>query len=167
MNFAETSQVRLRQWPGRIRYRAQSPVVVDADSVGPARSCRNSSAEIENGHPDCETVRDLVENHALDAVRDFTVDFDSAIDWTGMHDQTIGFQKFCPFFGQAEKRGVLTDAREIFLALTLMLNPQQIDHVSLGQDLVDLVRDLYAQLFKFARDQGARTDQRDLRSKFR
>ena len=54
---------------------------------------RNSSAQIENCHAHRETVGDLVENHALQAVGDFAVDLDPAVDRSGMHDQAVGLQK--------------------------------------------------------------------------
>ncbi len=61
-------------------------------------SRRDSSAEIKNGHADGETVGDLIENDALQAVGDFAVDLDAAIDRARMHDQAIRLQKFCPLF---------------------------------------------------------------------
>ena len=64
----------------------------------PAFSRGDSSAQIKNSHAHRETIGDLVENHALQAVGDFAVDLDPAVDRSGMHDQTIGLQKFRAFF---------------------------------------------------------------------
>src|SRR5690242_2503560 len=44
-----------------------------APQKGISRSCRNSSAEIKNRHSHGETVGDLVENDALQAVRHLAV----------------------------------------------------------------------------------------------
>src|SRR5207245_1566549 len=55
---------------------------------------------------------------------------------------------------------------KIFFALTLVLDAQQIHDVGLGQDIVDLVRDSDAELFKFARHEGDWPDQRDPRAQF-
>src|SRR4030095_11109861 len=62
-------------------------------------SRRDSSTKIQNSHAHGEPVGDLVENDALQAVGDFTVTLDAAVDRPRMHDQTIGFQKLRPLFG--------------------------------------------------------------------
>ena len=66
-------------------------------------------AEIKNSHAHGEAVGDLVENDALQAVGDFAVDLDAAVDRAWMHDQAIGFQKLRPLFRQAEKPDVFAD----------------------------------------------------------
>ena len=55
---------------------------------------------------------------------------------------------------------------KIFLALTLMLNAEQIHHIGRRQHLVEFVRDGDPQLLKLARHQRARPDQRDARAEF-
>jgi hypothetical protein len=62
-------------------------------------SRRNSPAEVENGHAYGETICDLIQNHALQAVGDFAVDLDAPIDWARMHDEAIGLQQSRAFFG--------------------------------------------------------------------
>ena len=52
----------------------------------------------QDGHSDCQTIGHLLENEGAVAVGDLAVDLHSAIDWTGMHDQAIGFQQFGPIF---------------------------------------------------------------------
>ena len=47
---------------------------------------RDSSAQVKNRHAHSETVGDLVKNHALQAVGDFAIDLDTAIDRSGMHN---------------------------------------------------------------------------------
>ncbi len=130
-------------------------------------SRRNPSAQIQNSHADGQTVADLIENDALRTIGDFAVDLDPAIDRAGMHDETIRLQHFCPLFGQPEQRPVFADAGEIFFALTLVLNAQQVYHVGVGKNMVDLVRNGHTEFFEFARDKGARSDQCDLCAQFR
>ena len=55
-----------------------------------------------------------------------------------MHDQAIRLQQFRALFGQAEKADVFAEAGEIFLALTLVLDAQEIYHIGCRQDLVDV-----------------------------
>ena len=50
---------------------------------------------------------------------------------------------------------------------TFMLNAQEIHHVSVGQHVVDLVRNGDAEFFKFTRHQRARSDERHTRTKLR
>src|ERR1043166_8471344 len=54
--------------------------VACAPQTNTARSRRNSSTKIKNGHAHGETVGDLIEDDALQAVGDFAVDFDAAIE---------------------------------------------------------------------------------------
>ena len=63
-----------------------------------SHSCRDPSAEIQNGHAHGQTVGHLIENDALLAIGDFAVDLDAAIDRAGMHDQAIGLQQFRALF---------------------------------------------------------------------
>src|SRR5207245_11795351 len=67
---------------------------------------------------------------------------------------------------QPENLRVFAEPGKIFFALTLLLNPQQIHHVGLGKDIVDLMRDGDAEIFKFARHEGDWPDQRDARAQF-
>ena len=45
-----------------------------------------------------ETVRDLLEDHALSAVGQIAVQLDTTIDRARMHDEAIGLQQFRAFF---------------------------------------------------------------------
>jgi hypothetical protein len=74
------------------------------------RSCCDSSAQIENGHPDGEAVGDLFQDHTLRAISQLAVDFNAAIDRAGVHDQAIGFQPLAAFFRQAKQADVFTNA---------------------------------------------------------
>src|SRR3954471_24782172 len=53
------------------------------DRDPPCLSCRNASAEVENGHAHREAVRDLIENDAARPVGEIAVDLDSALDRSG------------------------------------------------------------------------------------
>src|SRR5206468_9135405 len=62
------------------------------------RSCGDASAQIKNRHAHRQTVSHLIENNAVSAVGHFAVNLDSAVDWTGMHDEAIRFEHFSAFF---------------------------------------------------------------------
>src|SRR5207244_8280695 len=92
------------------------------------------SAQIESGHAHSETVRDLIENDALQAVGYFAIDLDSAVDGARVHDQAIRFQKFCAFFGQAKQPNVFAEPGKIFSALAFVLNPQKVYDIGLRSE---------------------------------
>src|ERR1051325_2616503 len=56
----------------------------------PLQSCRDSSAQVQNRHAHGETVGDLIENNALQAVGDFAIDLDPAIDRTRSEERRVG-----------------------------------------------------------------------------
>ena len=84
-----------------------------------------------------------------------------------MHDHRVGLGPCEPFFVQPEHRRVLADTRKHCLALALVLNAQQIDHVGITNRLLDVVRDAAAEFFKHPRHERRRTRQRDVRAEFR
>src|SRR2546423_293560 len=136
------------------------------DSKSVFRSCRDPSAEIEDGHADRETVGYLLEDDALGAIGQFAVDLDAAIDRPGMHDEAIGLEPFAALLRQAKEPHVFADPWEIFLSLTFVLNPKQIDHVRRLEDFVQVVRNGHAEFFKFVRYQRARADEGHARAEF-
>ena len=96
----------------------------------------------------------------------FAVDLDAAIDGAGMHDQAIGLEPFTPLFRQAEQPDVFTDAGEIFLPLSLVLNAQEVYDVRGLQHFVEIVSDGHAEFLEFARHQCAWPDQSHPRPEF-
>ena len=123
-----------------------------------------AGAEVEDGHADGEAVGDLVEDDAAGGVGDLAVDLDAAVDRAGMHDEGVGLEPRGALLGEAEEGGVFAEAGEVFLALALVLDAQEVDDVDLGQDGVDVVRDADAQLLELARDERAGADERDARA---
>src|SRR5262245_24813129 len=105
---------RFRRHAGRVR----SP-----ESCVPEFSCRDASAEIKNRHAHRETVGDLIEDYALQPVRDLAIDLDPAVDRSGMHDQAVGLQKFRALFRQAKQADVFAKSRKILSALPFVLDP--------------------------------------------
>ena len=103
------------------------------DLSAPACSYCNSSTQVENSHTNGEAIGDLIKDHALQSIGDFAVDLDPAVNRAGMHDQAIGFQKFCAFFCQAKQADVFTESRKIFSALAFVLNSQKIYDIGFRQ----------------------------------
>ena len=81
----------------------------------------------------------MIENDALQAIRDVAVDLDAAVNRAGMHDEAIRLQKFCAFLRQAKQADVFTEPGKIFPALAFMLNPQKVYHIGFRQHFVNLV----------------------------
>src|ERR1051326_3274982 len=86
----------------------------------------------KRSHPHGQTIRDLLENDGALAVGDFAVNLDPTVDGAWVHDQDVRFGLGQARFVQTKKAGVLTDTGEHGLALPLVLNPKQIDNVSVG-----------------------------------
>src|ERR1043166_46644 len=57
-------------------------------------SRRDPSAQVQDCHAYGQSVGDLIENDTLQAVCDFAVDLDAAVNRARMHDETIRFQEF-------------------------------------------------------------------------
>jgi hypothetical protein len=83
-----------------------------------------------------------------------------------MHDQTIGFQQFLLDPSLDQKAECIPLLRKVFLALTFMLDPKQVHHVGSRQNLVNIMRNSYAKLLKFARDQCAWPNECDASAEF-
>ena len=75
-----------------------------------------------------------------------------------------GFKNFARSFVRPNRRDVFAKSREIFFALPLVLDPQQIHDIGLGEDVVDVVRNGDAHLFKLAWHERAWADERDARA---
>src|SRR5207248_9387696 len=82
-----------------------------------------------------------------------------------MHDQAICLQKFGAFFGETEEANVFGNSGKIFSALAFVLNAKKVYDICFWQHLIDLVRNFDPKFLKFARNQCARTNQRDARAK--
>ena len=90
------------------------------------------------------------------SIGDVAVDFHSAVDWAGVHDEA-GWLELCGAgFGEAEERDVFAEAGEVFLALALVLDPQEVHDIHFGEDIVEAVSDADAEFFKAFRDQRGR-----------
>ena len=68
----------------------------------------------------------------------------------------LGLERSRALLGQAEERGVFAEAGEILLALPLVLDAQEVHHIGVGQDGIEVVRDGHAELLEVARDERAR-----------
>jgi hypothetical protein len=54
----------------------------------------------------------LIENHRAPAVCDVAVDFNTAVDWPGVHDQCIWLKVLRAGFGQTKEGRILSEARK-------------------------------------------------------
>ena len=54
-----------------------------------------------------------------------------------MHDEGVGFEALGAGFGEAEERCVFAEGREVFLALTLVLDAEEIGDEGVALGLLD------------------------------
>ena len=106
----------------------------------------------------------MVEDDAAVAIGDLAVDLHATVDRTGVHDECVRFEAGRTLLGEAEERRVFPEAWEVFLALALMLDAQKIEDIDVFQNIVELVRDGDAHLFKSPRDQRTGADERHARA---
>jgi len=123
-----------------------------------------TAEEMEDGHADGEAVLDLIEDGGVGAVGEFAGDFDAAIDRAGMHDEHVGLAFLKARHVQAEEGDVLAHGGEEAALLTFVLNAQEHDDIGVGQDRIEVVRDLHAKFRKDFRHQRGRADQRHARA---
>ncbi len=83
-----------------------------------------------------------------------------------MHDYAAWLQLLGTVFGESKETNVFVQAREIFPALTLDLNAQQINHVGGFQYVIQSTNNVDSDGFKAAGNQCARSNQRHVRSQF-
>jgi hypothetical protein len=76
------------------------------------------------------------------------------IDRPGMHDEYVGIAGVEPFHVEAEERDILADRGEKAAALALVLDAQEHDDIGVGQDRIEIVGDIHAQLAEDFRHQG-------------
>ncbi len=107
------------------------------------------AAEIKHRHAHGEAVGHLIEDDALRAVRQFAVDLHAAIDWPGMHDQTVRLEQPGPLFRQAEEADIFAQAGKIFLPLPFMLDTEQVHHIRGRKHVFKFVRDGDPELLKY------------------
>src|SRR5947208_2172489 len=109
------------------------------------------STKVKGRHTHSETIGYLIENNAPLAISYIAVNFHSAVNRAGMHDEAVGLEPFRAGFGETKEAGVFAEAREILLALALLLDAEEIDDIHFFKDGVDIVRYGDAKLFKAAR----------------
>ena len=70
-----------------------------------------------------------------------------------MHDERVGLDVFEAVAVETEHAGVFAGAGEETAALTLVLDPEEIDHVRADEGVLEIVADADAGFLEFARDQ--------------
>ena len=68
-----------------------------------------AGAEKQDGHADGDAVGHLFEDDAAGTVRQFAVDFDSAIDGTGVHDDRLWVEPAGAGFIESEHARVFAE----------------------------------------------------------
>ena len=72
-----------------------------------------------------------------------------------MHDHGLGLGERETVAVQAEELGVLADARKHRLALALVLDAEEIDHIGVGQSFVQIIGHPTAHFLKHSRHECA------------
>ena len=142
---------------GEVRTRRRRAVALT--DIGRAFSARN---EEENRHADGEAIGDLLEDDGAFGIGDVAIDLDTAIDGAGMHDQDVGLGEREARLIEAEKSGVLADAGKHGMALTLVLDAQEIDDIGVGNRFLDIVGHFAAHLLEGSRDESGRSAKSDI-----
>src|SRR5512141_2795179 len=103
-------------FPSTISRSATSSNPRDGSRMRPPRSrigglltlCRfcelwsSAGEQVEDSHSDCDSVRNLVKNHAVRAVGDIRVDLDSAVHRTRVKNENVTRRTFQSFARHAE-----------------------------------------------------------------
>jgi hypothetical protein len=87
---------------------------------------------------------------------------DASVHGAGMHDERVGLQAGGPRRGEAVQGGVLAKRRDQCVAHALSLHPQQVHHVEVGDQRVEVVADLDRPGVHLGRQQRGRRDERDV-----
>src|SRR3954463_11596344 len=115
--------------------------------------------EEQDGHAHGQAICDLFQHERPFSISNFAVDFHAAIDWAGVHDQSIGFTAVKPSFVEAEQISVLADTGEHGLALAFVLDAQQVDYICVFDRLIYIMGHPAAHLFENFGHERTRTAQ--------
>ena len=115
---------------------------------------------VEHGHAHDDAGRDLLADHRLRRVDHLGRQLDPAVDRAGVHEHLARAE---PAAVDLVARGVLPQARDERLGHALLLHPQGVDDVGLGE-VVERVADLAAERLHPARDQRRRAAHGDARA---
>ena len=99
----------------------------------------------------------MFQDHRSSAIRYLAIDLHAAIDRAGMHDQGVGPGFRQPRFVETEEAGIFAETWKHRLALTLVLNAEQVDDVGLAYGIFDVISDTAAHFFEHARDECGRS----------
>ncbi len=91
------------------------------------------------------------------SIGDFRCDFDAAIDGSGCHDQNVGLGTPHPVTVHRVERCVFSHAGERASLLPFKLNPQQIQHITSLDNVVETVSDFETNLLPPWTDESGRT----------
>src|SRR5262249_9779364 len=117
--------------------------------------------EVQDGHAHGQAEGDLVQDSRLGAVGDLGGQLDAPVDRPGGEQEQVVAGQAEPLPGHAVEPEVLGDGREDAPLVALELDAQDVDDVEPGEDLVEVVGDLAAQLLEAAGDEGRRPAQDD------
>ena len=88
------------------------------------------------------------------AVGHIAVDFHTTVDRAGVHNEAGRLELGSAGFGEAEEGDIFAKAWEVFLALSLVLDAEEINDIDIFQDFIEAVGDTDAEFFKAFGDEG-------------
>ena len=134
--------------------------VVGVGAVGAAG--RRRQEQVQDGHPDADPVRDLLDDGRARRVGDLGRDLDAAVHRTGVHDDGVVGQQRHPAGVQPVPAAVFAHRREVRGIHPLGLHPEHHHDVGLGQRRREVVADLARPGRYGDRQQRGRRDERDV-----
>jgi len=115
--------------------------------------------QVKDGHPHRDAVGHLFVDDGAGAVGGGVLYLHAAVHGAGVHDDDLLFAAIEPLRGQGEKLVVLADRREHVPLLALLLDAEHLDHVQVGEHLVQVVGDIDTVLAELVGHQRGRSDQ--------
>src|SRR5690606_22609840 len=134
----------------------------------PFRLCRlrpvgcTTGEEVEHRHSHGDTVRDLVQDDRVRAVRDVAVDLHPAVHRPGVEDQDVAWRALEPLARHTEHAVVLAQARDEPRVHALELKAQHVQRVRPLDRFLDPVEHVHAEIFDADGQQRARRAYRHL-----
>src|SRR5882672_4206844 len=123
--------------------------------------------EIEDGHPDGDAVRDLLQDDRVLPVGDILGDLDAAVHGTWVHHGDVGLRAAEPLARHAVDPRVFAKRGIEASALSLQLNPEDVDHVGSLDRLLDALRDADPEALDLRRHHRGRPRDGDLGAELR
>lgn len=122
--------------------------------------------EKEDRHSDRQSVGDLFEDGGVFSVGDVAGDFDAAVDRTRVHDEDIFLGTGDSLAIESEQSGIFFDGGEDVGGDSFPLDPEHVDDIDVGEDVVEVVADFDAQVSHAFGQEGGGSDEDDFGAEF-